>query len=118
MSYEIKREMPRRFQQSLRTKDDDKFYVKVLLGHLSRFYYAHKIIRVSPTTRNTPGRVVIFFACEKTLPNANDAYYGENTRCSGIYLACYYIDYDTNDNTYLHKAAQVGRCVKVVFDTY
>ena len=59
--------MPRYFWQSLGTKDDDKLYVKVLLGHLSRFYYVHRMIRVSPTTRNTPGRVVIFFRLWKNI---------------------------------------------------
>ena len=37
VSHEIKREMPHNFLQSLKTKDDNKFSVKVLLGRLSRF---------------------------------------------------------------------------------
>ena len=110
--------MPHNFLQSLKTKDDNKFSVKVLLGRLSRFTMRINDSGLAYNEEYSWTGGNFFFACEKTLPNANDAYYGENTRCSGIYLAYYYINYDTNDNTYLHKAAQVGRRVKVVFDTY
>ena len=68
--------MPRSFLQSLRTKDDNKSYVKVPLG---RFF-----IKILLRARNNSGLACNveyswtggnFFTLWKTLPNANDTLY-------------------------------------------
>ena len=89
--------MPHNFLQSLKTKDDNKFSVKVLLGRLSRFTMR---INDSGLAYNeeyswTGGN---FFACEKNIAKCQWCVLWRSTRCSGIYLACCYIDYDTNGN--------------------